>query len=329
MSYLNQPTYGNNPNVNAMELATSIYTAVDENFWDTEYPDHQWREVLTQDMVLTNINPGAINYGAFTRNRSGSAAFTGNQSANNIPMVSQSNGFITVPMQNSAVGATITNEDARQWNFGFNSELAQDLGEAMRIACDNLIEATVFFGDKSVGFRGFLNYEGVKVSNAVPGASGQTEWDEKTAYEMIKDIQNAIANMWNETRTLFLADTVYLPPYQFALLANTPFTLGTAGAQAAFGSALAYVEQNNIYTNRTGRKLNIIPIRYLSNAGVGGTARMVIQARSRKNQGMPFPLQYSVQAPVPIPLGAAFYSEQKHGSYFMRQTLATQYIDGI
>ncbi len=329
MSYYKQPTYGNNPNASAMELAISIYTDVDREFWDTQYPTHQWRDVLTEDMILDSINPGATTYGAFTRNRAGAAAFTGNISANNIPMVSQTAGMITVPLQNSAVGARITNEDARQWNFGFNAELAQDLGEAMRVACDNLIESTVFFGDVSVGFRGFVNYEGVTIVNALPGASGETEWASKTAQEMIKDVQTNIASAWDETRGVFLFNVVYLPMAQFAMLANTPFTLGTGGSQASFGSALQYLKTNNIYTNLIGRELEIIPIRYLSNAGVGGSARMVLQQRDRRNQGLPFPLPYSVQAPVPEPLGAAFYAEQKHGSYFMRQTLATRYVDGI
>lgn len=328
MAY-NQPTYGTNPNARALELAVSIYTAVDAEFWDTRYPLHQWRDVVNEDMIISSINPGATTYGAFTRNRAGAAAFMGNLSSNNIPMVSQSAGMITVPLQNSAVGARISNEDARQWDFGFNSELAQDLGEAMRVACDNLVESSVFFGDKAVGFRGFLNYEGVEIINAVPGASGRTEWEYKTAQEMIKDVQTNAANLWAETRGVFLVNTVYLPMAQYAILANTPFTLGTAGSQAAFGSALNYLKTNNIYTNITGRELEILPIRYLSNAGVGGSSRMVLQERDRRNQGLPFPLPYSVQAPVPEPLGAAFYAEQKHGSYFMRQTLATIYVDGI
>jgi hypothetical protein len=56
---------------------------------------------------------------------------------------------------------------------------------------------------------------------------------------------------------------------------------------------------------------------------------MVVQDRNKRNQGLPFPMPYTVQAPVPVPLGAEFYAEQKHGSYFIRQNLSTLYVDGI
>jgi hypothetical protein len=78
-----------------------------------------------------------------------------------------------------------------------------------------------------------------------------------------------------------------------------------------------------------GQDLEIIPIRYLKGAGVAGVDRMVIQDRSKRNQGLPFPMPYTVQPPVPVALGADFYAEQKHGSYFIRQNLSTLYVDGI
>ena len=145
-------TYGSQANVSAMELAFSIYTDVDDAFFDVEYPEHDWYKVLKQEQILEKINPGATSYAARTRDRQGTAAFVGKNQNNNIPKVSQSIGAFEVPMAASAVGATLNNEDARQYNFGFNSDLAQDLGETMRTACDNLIEQTVFFGDASVPF---------------------------------------------------------------------------------------------------------------------------------------------------------------------------------
>ena len=319
--------YGSQPNVSAQELAFSIYTDVDAAFFDVEYPEHDWYKLLKEDQINNNVNPGATSYAARIRDRQGTAAFVGKNNNNNIPKVSQTIGAIEVPMAASAVGATLNNEDARQYQFGFNSNLAQDLGECMRTACDNLIEQTTFFGDVSVGFRGFLNYDGITVTNVVNGAGGYTTWDTKSGQEMVKDVNDKMSYMWETSRSLFIPDTIFLPLAQFSLLSNTPMALSTQAS--TFVSALTYLKANNLCTQIRGRELEIIPIRYLKGAGVSGVDRMVLQDRSKRYQGMPFPLPYTVQAPVPVPLGAEFYSEQKHGSYFIAQKLSTLYVDGI
>lgn len=321
-------TYGGQANVNVQEIAFSIYTAVDSAFYDVEYPEHDWYKAVSEDQVLSEINAGATQYAFISRDRQGAAAFRGQAQNNNIPMVSQTAGSSVVPLCASNVGAKIDNEDARQYNFGFNANLAQDLGECMRFACDNLIERTFFFGDDSVGFKGFMNFPGVTTSTAASGAAGGTEWSKKTAAEMVKDINDGLATVWTNSRSVFLPNTVYLPLEQYNLLATTPYTLGASAA--VFQSALDYIKKYNIYTNQRGKELEIIPIRYLKNANsTSDKGRMILQDRSKRNQALPFPMAYTLQAPVPVPLGAEFYSEQKHGSYVIRQPLSTLYVDGI
>lgn len=321
-------TYGGQANVNMQEIAFSIYTAVDSAFYDVEYPEHDWYKVVKEDQVLSDINAGATQYAFISRDRQGAAAFRGQAENNNIPMVSQTAGSSTVPLCASNVGAKIDNEDARQYQMGFNGNLAQDLGECMRFACDNLVERSFFFGDDAVGFKGFMNFPDVPTSNAVSGAAGGTEWSKKTAAEMVKDINDGLAAVWTNSRGVFLPNTVFLPLEQFNLLATTPYTLGASAA--VFQSALDYVKKYNIYTNQRGKELEIIPIRYLKNANASSDkGRMILQDRSKRNQALPFPMGYTLQAPVPVPLGAEFYSEQKHGSYVIRQPLSTLYVDGI
>lgn len=321
-------TYGGQANVNMQEIAFSIYTAVDSAFYDVEYPEHDWYKVVKEDQVLSDINAGATQYAFISRDRQGAAAFRGQAENNNIPMVSQTAGSSTVPLCASNVGAKIDNEDARQYQMGFNGNLAQDLGECMRFACDNLVERTVFFGDDAVGFKGFMNFPDVATLTAASGAASETEWSKKTAAEMVKDINDGLAAVWTNSRGVFLPNTVFLPLEQFNLLATTPYTLGASAA--VFQSALDYVKKYNIYTNQRGKELEIIPIRYLKNASASNSkGRMILQDRSKRNQALPFPMGYTLQAPVPVPLGAEFYSEQKHGSYVIRQPLSTLYVDGI
>lgn len=318
-------TYGIN-NVNAMDVALSLHADLDKQFYDVEFPDKEWYQIVDQSQVKSDVNAGATSYSYITRNRQGKASFVGNGGVNNIPMVAQTIGAVQVPVAYAAVGAEITLEDARQYAFGMNADLAVELGETMRDAMDNLLEESIVFGNKELGFEGWINYTGLTVATAATGASGNTEWDKKTAQEIVKDINDALAGVWNDSKTLFKPLDVFVPLKQFALLAETPMVInGTGLAQ----TALEYITKNNIMYRVTGQELRIHPSRYLAGAGTANADRMVIMDRSVKNQVLPFPLPFTLSQPVPEALGAKWYAETKVGSYHVRQQGSMRYVDGI
>lgn len=321
-------TYGQNPNVSALDLAFSIHTDVDAAFYDVEYPEHEWYKVVQDDQVLSNINPGATSYGYIARDRHGAASFIGNGPNNNIPLVSQTAGANNVPIAYAAVGAVITNEDARQYQFGFNANLANDLGETMRVACDNLVEQTVFFGNADMNFLPLLNYPGISAAMLPEGASGSTEWSSKTPIEVFNDINNALVAVWRNSRTIFKPTTVLVDLDSYALLSQ-PATIGSPTSAAVLTSILEYTLQNATIRRLTNRPLEIIPIRYLAGAGTAGTNRMIVMDRSRKNQCLPFPMPFTLSQPVPADLAAKLFTETKFGSYHVRQQGSIAYFDGL
>ena len=328
------PTYGGQGNVQAADIAFSIHSSVDTSFYDILYPEHEWYDILNEDQVMGDINAGATSYSYITRDKSGAAAFIGNGPNNDIPMVAQAAGAIQVPIGYSAVGAEVTNEDARQYQFGFNGNLAQDLGEAMRKACDNLVETSVIFGYKPLGFQPWINYPGVAVVTASVGAGGQTTWADKTPMEIVNDINAALQSVWTNSRTLFKPTELWIPLDQYGLLSMTPMTIGPVSGTATAGTGLTctileYVSKNNVMTRITGKELTFHPSRYLSDAGAGGTARLVIMDRKRDYQCLPFPLPYLLSQPIPVPLAAQWYAEQKFGSFHVRQQGSMMYVDGI
>lgn len=324
--YGNGPTYGGQGNVQAADIAFSIHSHVDSAFYDVEYPEHEWYSILTEDQVMEDINAGATNYAYITRDKFGAAGFVGNGPNDNIPMVGQSAGAVNVPVAYAAVGAKITNEDARQYEFGFNGNLAQDLGEAMRTATDNLTETSVVFGNEDLGFMPWINYPGITSVMVGTGESGSTTWSTKTGLEMVRDV-NAILNaIWLDSRKLFKPQSVFVPMTQFTLLNEAPVVIGNTGTAS---TAMEYLKRNNIITQLTGQELEIFPSRYLCKAGAGGSDRMVIMDRNRRNQCMPFPLPYLLSQPVPVPLAAELYAEMKIGSFHVRQQGSMMYADGI
>ena len=140
------------------------------------------------------------------------------------------------------------------------------------------------------------------------------------------DINNALATVWNNSKTIFKPLDVFIPLKQFALLAETPMVInGTGLAQ----TALEYIAKNNIMYRVTGQELRVHPSRYLEGAGAEGADRMVVMDRSEKNQVLPMPLPYNLSQPVPEALGAKWYAESKFGSYHVRQAGSMLYVDGI
>lgn len=328
------PTAGAAKNVTAADIAIELTTQLDSEFYDVEYPDREWYKVVKEEQIYNDINPGATNYAYMTRNRHGAAAFIGHGPNNDIPMVGQSLGAVTVPIAYAAVGAEVTNEDARQYAFGVNGNLAQDLGGAMREACDNLIERSVIFGVPDLGFNGWINYPGITTVNvaASEGTPASTAWEDKTGVEIVRDVNNALNYVWQATRTLIKPTTIFLPLKQFAQIANMPMVIGSVGGSGGTGIAvnvIDYLAQNNVMYRVTGKELEIIPCRYLDGAGAGGTDRMVVMDRSRKNQILPFPLPYQLSEPQPKTLSVVWYAENKFGSYHVRQQGSMLYVDGI
>ena len=324
--YGNGPSYGSQGNVQAADIAFSIHTQVDSAFYDVEYPDYEWYGILDETQVMEDINAGATSYAYITRDKQGAAAFVANGPNSNIPMVGKSAGAVSVPVAYAAVGAVITNEDARQYDFGFNGNLAQDLGEAMRTAADNLLEASIIFGNEAIGFLPWINYPGVPSIMVANGNSGNTEWNTKSGQEMVRDVNGGINAIWKNSRTLFKPQTVFIPLDHFAMLNESPIVIGDTGTSS---TAMEYLKKNNVVTQLTGQPLDIKPSRYLAGAGVGGSNRMVIMDRNCRYQCLPMPMGYMLSQPIPAALAAELYAEMKPGSYHVRQPGSMMYVDGI
>ena len=64
-------TYGSHENVTASDIAFSIHTALDAAFYDVLYPEHEWYNVLSEDQIMRDINPGATQYAYISRDRQG------------------------------------------------------------------------------------------------------------------------------------------------------------------------------------------------------------------------------------------------------------------
>lgn len=313
-------TTGGSASVTATELITGVFDQVEASFFDVLYPEILWREMLPPQSIKTDINPGAQSYVYRSRDQRGIGQFVrGNP--NNIHRVAQSVGQVTVPILDAAVGATLTDAEARRWSFGYQTALASDYGEIMKKACEYHIERTFFFGNSTANFASFLDY------STVPKITPVTAWTGADPTVWIDSVNSGITTVWETSKTVHMPNTVLLPPGKFAML-TAPATIGE-GAVGVAMSALQYLKTNNIYTQTTGKELNIKPLRYLTGAGAAATDRAVFMEWEPRNFVMPFPLAYQLAQPVPIPLGVEMFAEYIFGSFNVVYPYSMAYMDGI
>lgn len=313
-------TTGGSSSVTATELVASIFDMVDQTFLDVLYPEILWNKVLPAGSVKTDINPGAINYVYRSRDYKGMGQFVRGNPAN-IPRVGQTVGQVSVPILDAAVGATLTDAEARRYAFGYQSALADDFGEIMKKAAEYHVERSFFFGNADANFAAFLDYP------TVPKITPMTAWTGSTPDVWIDAVNTVISTVYTTSKTIHLPDTVFLPPGKFGLL-TAPATIGSGNVSIAV-SALEYVRRNNLFTQITGNDLTILPLRYLEGAGTSGVDRMIAMESNPRNFVLPFPLAYQLAQPVPIPLGVELFAEYIFGSFNVRYPYAMAYADGI
>ena len=305
--------------VSATELVISVFDQVDSEFHDVLYPEILFRSEFDEGSIKTDINPGALNWVGRLRDIKGTGQFL-QGSSRNIPRVGQVVGQIIVPIQGAAVGATLMNDEAERYAFGYQSALAQDYGAVMKRAADYHVERVLFFGDTPTGFLPYLSFPNVTVITGSLFANG-------TPADWFAQINDAITTVWTNSLTVHLPNVVELPPAKFALLTQA-YVIG-AGATGVAISVLEYLRQNNVYTAQTGKPLTIRSLRYLTGAGVGGLDRAIIKEELPRNVVIPFPKPYQLAQPVPIALGVEMFAEYKFGSFYQFYPLAMGYIDGI
>lgn len=172
--------------------------------------------------------------------------------------------------------------------------------EAMNMKRNMDLDQIVYFGDSSQGFTGLVNSNSLvgSYTNVANGASTTPQWTTKTPNEILKDVNEVLTSAWQASGWKVLPNRLMLPPAQLGYIAATPVN------SAANKSILTYILENNICTQQ-GQKLEILALKWLIGAGVGGTPgtlgtvdRMVAYNKDKKYVQYPMtelqrtPLEY-------------------------------------
>ena len=145
------------------------------------------------------------------------------------------------------------------------------LNKGIRLHCDKLIDRNVYQGFEKVNSTGLVNNPAIARISAATAAGGGTRWSQKTADEILNDINSAISALWkdNDCSPDALPNHILVPVEQFGALVTRKVS------DDSERSILTYVLENNL-TTQQGGELVISPCKWCSRAGSSRSDRMVV-----------------------------------------------------
>ena len=145
------------------------------------------------------------------------------------------------------------------------------LNKGIRLHCDKLIDRNVYQGFEKVNSTGLVNNPAIARISAATAAGGGTRWSQKTADEILNDINSAISALWkdNDCSIDALPNHILVPVEQFGALVTRKVS------DDSERSILSYVLENNL-TTQQGGELVISPCKWCSRAGSSRSDRMVV-----------------------------------------------------
>jgi hypothetical protein len=224
----------------------------------------------------------------------------------------------------AAIGYRYTLEELGQAMMIPNLNLSTERAAAARRAYEEFVDRMARVGDKRKNVTGLFNNALVQqVTAPATGTGSSSLWVNKTADQMIADVQNSLTQVYQGSLTVEMADTVLLPIANLQLLANTR-------VPNTYGNALEYLQKYNLYKQTTGQDLTILATINLDTMGIGGTARMVTYRRDPQIVKLHIPMPhrfFSVwqTGPMTFDIPGVF----RIGSTEIRRPGAFCYTDGI
>jgi hypothetical protein len=154
-------------------------------------------------------------------------------------------------------------DNEKYMNTGATKSLDQMFNDGVRLNFNKALDQNAYLGFANYGTYGLVNQTTVYAYDVdTNAAASSTLWSNKTAIEILKDVNALINNAYIacEYDESAVIDHILIPPAQFAYIQITPVTL--AGSE----SILSYILRNNLAEN-FGKHLTIRPSRWCIGAG--------------------------------------------------------------
>lgn len=282
--------------------------AIEAKVLEQPFPEFLSPKLIPYD--TQSVPRGALEWGFYRLTPAGMARWIASN-VNDLPRVSLAKVRVTFPIREMAIAAAYTwaeIEAAR--TSGFALEAAQVA--AARRGINAFTDKVLIEGDASVGLTGFAN------DPLIPITTVAAVWSAATADAIIADMNTGGFAIWNTSKHLYQADTLALPPTQFAKITTTP--------RSASSDSTIW----NFFLNNSPFIRNIIVVPQLATAGVGGGPRAVIYKRDPEVVEAKIAIPFE-QADIPQHQGTEIQIPywSRIGGTTWKVPMAALYLDGI
>lgn len=285
-----------------------------------KYPDVQYSRLIPID---SSANPWAKSITYYSSDQFGQAEFF-EHLADDMPRADVTREKHETTVRMAGIGYGYTLEELGQALMIPGTNLSNDRAAAARRAYEEFVDDSALRGKVAANWSGLINYPGIETDFAEDdGAGTSMAWDDKTADQVLRDINVVLSGIYTSTLQVEMADTLLLP-------IGPMLTLSTRRITDTNLTIAAFLRQNNVYTVQTGQPLDIIGVRGLEAAGVGGTGRMVAYRRDPDVLKMHIPMPHRFlpvwqTGPMRFDVPGIF----RLGGLEIRRPKSVRYVDGI
>lgn len=248
--------------------------------FDIEYEELPFRKLFP---VINEGGPGIQEIKAEVYDRFGKAKLI-NMGAHDIPFVAAGGKEITYKVGLFGVGASWNMQElhahavAQRNGRGRRSPQASRQQAAI-IAIEESLNDQALFGTPEIGVPGFLDHPNIPRSTVAPGASTSTLWSNKTADEILEDINSLGDSIWVGSKMIEKPNTLAMAPSAYTLLSQRRLD----GRDI---SIMKFLQENSKYFTNDA---SFIPVNEYEGAGTGGTNLMTAYDRSEGKLRMEIP----------------------------------------
>lgn len=243
---------------------------VEQRIYMRRYPTFEYASHIP---VVTEGNEWAIGTMFFSVDIAGQAKFISG-SANDLPFSSATRDQASHDFAMIGAGWEWNLEEINQAAL-YGIPISDTKAMASSRAIEQLLYEIAMRGHTEKNWTGFVNNAAVsRVDVANDGTGSSRFWADKDNDKILRDINELMSSVRENTLEVEWIDSLRLPPEAFRLL-NTR----RLGAGDGVMSLLDYFRKNNIYTAETGQQLDIRPMRDLATASQDGGGRMVVYRR--------------------------------------------------
>jgi hypothetical protein len=293
---------------------------IEQEVYRIQYPDIIYPQLVPVD---TSANEWAKSITYFSLDRVGQADWFDGM-ASNMPVADINRAKYEQTIEMAGIGYRYTLEELGHAMMVPGTNLSSERAEAARRAYEEFMDRLARVGDSRKGVTGLFNNASVTREDAIADGTGSSAlWTAKSADQIVRDVNNSLLGVYENSLTVEMADTVLLP-----IAAMT--TLAQKRVENTTMNALQYLKENNLYTQQTGAPLMIRGVLDLSDAGSGGVGRMVTYRRDPRVVKFHVPMPHRFlpvwqTGPITFDVPGIF----RVGSVDIRRPGAFRYVDGI